>query len=418
MSLTLRFLFSSAIAVVCSILGTGTKLANAADSATPSPWTWSAYGTLSRYHETADQMNFVRDLGQRGGDQLRSGGWKPDTRVGLQGAYRLDSQTEAVLQVVARDKPEQSVVKAIEWAYLAYRPEPDWQVRMGRLGIDVFLLSDYRSLGYAQTTVRPNWEFYGFLPVYSLDGGDVTYTLADGPVRWKFKTQYGATKADVPINNQWMNFASDGLLDMTVTREAGPWRLKAGVASMKLKEDAPLEPLPSTLSAIAAAGISDAATLNRELSFKGARVRYLSLGAAFDDGEWLLQGELSRITSDRLVVPQGSAAYILAGRRFGVWTPFAGVSGLRPRYDIYQPQSNWGALNAARDAAIVALNTSRIDQNTVTLGVRWDVDTQAALKVQLDHMRVRAYGSGLWSTNLTTFPQRVNVLSVGLDWVY
>ena len=90
-------------------------------------------------------------------------------------------------QAVLRQRSDQSSLAALEWAFVALRPTPDWTLRLGRINPDAFLLSDYRNVGFAYPWVRPEIGFYGTIPLYSITGGDLTRTWADGSTYWKAK---------------------------------------------------------------------------------------------------------------------------------------------------------------------------------------------------------------------------------------
>jgi len=415
-----------------------TEIDSATPSATISPWSFSGYGTLGYSHENKDDFNFVRDLSQKAFSP-RHGTWRTDSRIGLQAAYRFSPQTDAVVQMVARDKDGATLGNAIEWAYLSHRPSENWNLHFGRLGIDVFLLSDYRNLGYAQTTVRPNVDFYGFMPIYALDGLDAIYTLNTDAGRWAFKSQFGRTQTNIPIvTGETYDFVGDNFFDFTVTHESGPWRFKTGYATMKFANEAPFADLFGPLAGIAALGVpgvsNEAAGLLDGMSFKGGSVEYLSLGASYDDGTWLAQGEVSKISGNRQIYPQGTAAYLNIGRRFGSFTPYASLSGFRPAESAVTAQSDWATVLAdpldptagpiagfLQGVYIDAINSPRIDQHTFSLGVRWDFHPQAALKLQWDRVYIHEDGHGLWSPMPGTTlagDDRVNLITTTVDWVF
>ncbi len=62
-------------------------------------------------------------------------------------------------------------------------------------------------------------------------------------------------------------------------------------------------------------------------------------------------------------------------------------------------------------------NSGRQDQGSLSLGARWDVNAQVALKLQADVIHVNAYGGGLWGYN-TAAPHHASVLSAGMDFVF
>jgi hypothetical protein len=419
------------LSMLSLLLGvTQTQAETEIDSATVSPWSFSGYGTLGYSHENEDDINFVRDVGQKALSP-REGTWLTDSSIGLQAAYRFSLQTDAVVQVVARDKDGATLGNSIEWAYLSHRPSENLNLRFGRVGVDVFLMSDYRNLGYAQITVRPKNEFYGFLPFYSLDGLDAAYTLNTDAGRWVFKSQFGRVQASIPlVTGDSYDFVANNVFDFTVTHESGPWRFKAVYSTLKLVNEAPLAALTEPLAGIAALGVpgvsSEAAGLLDGMTFKGGVFDYLALGASYDDGTWLAQGEVSKISADRQIFPQGTAAYLNIGRRFGLFTPYASLSGFRASNSAVAAQSDWASVLGAQagllqGAAITASNMFRADQDTFSLGVRWDFHPQAALKLQWDRVYIHEDGYGLWSSMpgaTLAGDDRVNLVTTTLDWMF
>ena len=396
-------------------------------------WSFSGYGTVGYSDVLGDApYSFVRDLAQTAPETMGAGSWNTDSRLGLQAAYRFSPQTDAVVQAVLRSKADATAENSIEWAYVTHRPIENLNMRLGRVGIDVFMLSDYRNLGYAQTSVRPNWEFYGFMPVYSLDGLDATYIHITDAARWSFKAQAGRTKAAVPlVGGDNYDFVGDHFLDVTAVREAGPWRLKAGYAQMTITNEAPLAALTQSLiqlGSMAIPGVSaEAADLAHQVSFQGAKISYLAFGASYDDGVWLAQAELSHVTSNRLVMTQGTNGYLQVGRRIGVLTPFVGISVFHADYPAASAQSDWASLLGndpsvalLQAGALRTVNSTRVDQNTLSLGLRWDIHPQVAIKLQWDSISVKPNGFGLWSpaSNATMAAERINLVTSSLDWVF
>lgn len=135
---------------------------------------------------------------------------------------------------------------------------------------------------------------------------------------------------------------------------------------------------------------------------------------------------MSRVSANREVLTQGTAAYAIVGRRFGNLIPFASVSAFRPAKPAARAEGDWGALlgdpaaSVLQATAVHVLNIPRVDQRTLALGLRWDLHPQAALKFQWDRIQVQQNGYGLWSTLDTTSrpDSQVSLLSVTLDWVF
>lgn len=422
---------------ICALLGLLSLCSVAAVQAEEgSSLRLDVYGTLGFTHDNASNLAPVRDLSQR----PKSGGYTnnsllTDSRLGVQASYLFNSFVDVMAQAVWRDKADKSANSYLDWAYVNLHPVPVLDVRLGRVGYDVFLMSDHRHLGYAYPWVRPPIEFYGWIPVYAIDGCDVTYTLEDGTDRWRFKAQAGGAGLKFPMGSSSSTdypFKSDLVWGLTAAWESDPWRVKGGYSEIAIATDAPIiAPLQAGLFQVAGLGIAppavraEAADMLSELTYKDVTLRYTTLGVAYDDGTWLGQVELGRVTTTADMVSNGNMAYAGVGRRFGDWTPFVMLSGVRSNAPLRRASANWASLGASAQrlqaTAVTVLNTTRFSQDTGTLGLRWDFNSHAAIKMQLDSTSIHSNGYGLWYYNgrgLTVQNARVNLLSTTLDFVF
>ncbi|MBF0308157.1 MAG: hypothetical protein HQL56_01350 [Magnetococcales bacterium] len=378
-------------------------------------WRINGYGTLGFNVDNSPTTAFVRDLNQRPKDSLPDDGawfsndaWLRDSRLGLQIGYQFTPTLSAMTQLVWRDQITTTFSHYVDWAYLAYKPKPEADIRLGRLGYDVFLMSEQRHLGYGYPWARPPVEFYGWIPLYAVDGVDLAYTLAGNPERWRFKTQIGRSIGiGIPMDEEVYSLESDRLLTATLTRESGPWLIKAGYSHLNIRTEAkPLAPLHPALDAVGELGLpgvsAEAANYRRNMRFKDAEMAFRTLGISYDDKEWLVQAEAGTVTSSIEMNVNNDMAYAGLSRRLGDWTPYLMVGAIRPHVDVYTAAANWGeglppevaeGLNGLQSAAITALNSSRIHQETLTLGLRWDFDSRAAVKWQWDttHIHPNSY---------------------------
>lgn len=112
-------------------------------------------------------------------------------------------------------------------------------------------------------------------------------------------------------------------------------------------------------------------------------------------------------------------------RRIGAFTPYAAVARFRPRHDAREADNDWAVLGPdagmLQRRVLAAYNSFRIDQRTLTLGMRWDFADRAAMKLQWDRSHVKGHGYGLWQVDNVIGGdegRRVDVLSVSVDFVY
>lgn len=386
----------------------------------------SGFGTLGYVHNDQSGSGFTRDLSQpqRGGLGAHL---LPDSRLGAQLNYRSGPRLEFVAQLVARDQARLTAAHAVEWAFVALRPLPEADLRLGRIGLDVFMLSDYRNVGYAYPWVRPVMEFYSWVPVYSFDGADLSYAFDAGPGRWRMKLLGGRSRPNSPskVNSRDYKLDIDPLWGASLAFERDAWRAKLSYVEVRFASQPPTAELTDPLERIAVAGLpgisAEAAALRRELAIEGARTRYAALGASYDDNRWQAQAEYSVLSGGPASVPQGWRGYVSAGRRFGDVMPFAVLAWARPDAARARAGADWSALPAGaalQAAALQAIDIGRIDQHTTSLGLRWEFSHTAALKLQWDRIRVAPQGWGLWPMAEDTGAGVVNLLTSTVDWVF
>ena len=360
-----------------------------------------------------------------------------DSRLGLQAAWRLDAQWEFVGQVVLKPRAnEAATADSLAWAFAAWRPTPEWTIRVGRTSPDLFLLSDVRNVGFAYPWMRPSVDFYGWMPASSLDGIDVArqWQLGDGRLRAKV---FGG-RTSVTLGSGHDDGDSQGIVDPllggTLAFDTNGLTIKATVveARTRPRDAGAVSQSHAGLDALSAVPIPAVATQAAEIrdSFPSGLfiTRYAALGIAWDVSPWQLQAEVSRITGN-FESSDAWYGYASAARRFGDTTLFAMVGRARSsRAPLPNPQ--WIAplapvLGPAQAAGAQALgqsiatsyNLSREDQGSVSVGARWDVNAQMALKLQFDAVRSSAYGGGLWAWN-TYAAHHAGLVSAGLDFVF
>jgi len=387
---------------------------------------FSGYGTLGYATDNNDNIAPIRDVSQKlDSGYLTGDSWKLDSRLGFQVDYRLSPDLELVVQMMLRDQVVNNLNSKVELAYLGLTPKTDWDLRIGRFGYDIFLLSDHRNLGYSYYWIRPPEVYYSWLPIFSVDGIDAIYKFQSGDAYWRIKGQLGQSQPSVAIDHGAYQADVKGLFTFNISRESGPWRAKIGFSRFKVvNEVATLIPLHSELDRITAAGTqgvsAESAQLRKEIGFKRASMNYLSMGLAYDDGLWQAQAELGMTDTNKDFISASDAAYISVGRRIGKYTPFVIISALRPNTHLYQPINNWGADANWQSEAIHIVNSTRMDQKSLSLGLRWDINQQSAVKLQWTTTQIEEYGYGLWWRPIPYNGQdhRVDMLSTSLDFIF
>lgn len=156
------------------------------------------FGTLGAVYSDEDRADFVGDVFDPDGAG-RTRRWSPevDSRLGLQVSGDLTPHLDAVVQVIAEQRYDDSYTPTVEWANLQYAVSEALDVRAGRSVLPVFFTSEYRKVGYANPWVRPPQEVYRLVPVTNADGLDLTYHGHFGGFTNTVRATYGETSAHV-----------------------------------------------------------------------------------------------------------------------------------------------------------------------------------------------------------------------------
>lgn len=427
--------FSSLLGLIFLTLATVAHADADADAdLEPSKTVVSGFGTFGGAYNSNDKHGFRRDLGQEvtPGSQYS---WKVDSRLGVQVAHTFNPQWQVVGQLLYRDQAEQTLDSMVSRAFVSYRPTANFRVRIGRMADETFLMSDYLDVGYAYPWVRPPIESYGLVVPHDYDGIDLTYSIPDAAGVWRLKGLFGRVKAVIPTG-----FGDNFILDtndhkgVALIREQGPLKMRIGYSTFHLDKPIPIPgQLSSGLSQLAASPIvnaffpavaGEARALHEDLSnTDGSQAGYTSLGLAYDDGKWVVQAEVNKLSGQSKLTLSGLRAFASLGYRIGNFLPYVLVSGSR----VPEPTkagTSWAALGPdavlLQNGALTALNSTRMAQNTVSLGMRWDFDSRAALKLQWDQVRVRDSGWRAWTTPIDgeSAAGKANVLSATIDFVF
>lgn len=381
------------------------------------------FGTLSMSGTDTDRLGFRRDTTQANGIR-RSPGIDNDSRLGLQLDVDFTDFWHAGLQWVARDHAGDFFEQNLEWAYLRWRPSNDIDIRIGRLGFNVFMLSDYRNVGYAYLWARPPHEFYGNLIPYHFDGADLTWTFPTAAGQLTLKGYGGHSFMQLPIQNVKTLDLQLALAGATMVYEQGDWQFRLGYAYSQTLDAELDQYFPSLLASPALNAVwPGARSLLKEFSLTRQKVHFGSIGLSYDDGVWVAQTEAMYLGSNLKIYPDTASAYLSLGRRIGGVTPYILLSIAETPVDHVAipelPQSQ-SALVGFRNQIDNVVNNNGIDQKSVSLGLRWDLYENIALKAQWSHFWLGQNGTQLWiePRDFGPTPREVNTWTLGFDFLF
>ncbi len=385
-------------------------------------WTVSGFGTLGMLGSDSRELGFTRDRTQV--SYYNSLDFTTDSRLGLQLDVNLSDRLHFTSQFVFRNHAGDFWEQNLEWGFLRWSVHPDINVRIGRIGADLFLLSDDRNVGFTYPWMRPPHEFYGNLPAYHFDGADLvkTINLGEGLLRLKVFAGYTQNElaTDRSDNIEFIAPATGGNL----IYETGNWRARIGYSYLSgsfattsaydQKLDLLNDPLINAL-------VPNANKLSPYFYLKDSPIHFFSMGATYDDGLWLMHTEASYTNTNTVLAPSNASSYLSVGRRFGKFTLYS-LYGLAYSFEktvaIPTPLIQAPALDELYQLANHTLNENAIHEQSLSLGVRWDVFNNTAIKAQWSHYWFGRNGKDLWHTQYNDPSRQSNIWSIGIDFVF
>ena len=336
-------------------------------------FTFSGFGTFGLTHSSLKNGDYVADVFTRSGAGYSSS-WSSnvDTKAAVQVDGKFSDQLSAVVQIIAKPRPDNSYSPRVEWANIKYAFTPDLSVRVGRTVLPTFMTSDTRLVGYANPWIRPQQETYRLISFTNSDGVDLSYRTNFGDVKNTVQIWAGNTKVDIVSGNNTISAGLKGqkIRGISNTIEYGALTARISTTSVDYK------------------------FVGRE----AIPIKVINIGAIYDPGTWFAQGEVSRYTAGSSLRAQ-IAWNVTAGYRWNNFTPYVGYSSIKPNDDQVR----------------LALRA----QNSTSLGLRWDFRKNMDLKVQFDHVALQNGSNGFFANVKPGLAGKsTNVASIAVDYTF
>ena len=420
-------------------------------------FTLSGFGTIGAAKTTTDDvvMNYP---GQRGG-ATQSPSFHPDTKAAVQGTYKFTPTLSATTQVMTKFDGDGQYEPKAEWMFGKWQATPGLTIRAGRMGAPYFMISDFRDVGYANTAVRPQLEVYGQVPVSQFEGADVAYqmnigdttitsTLWAGDSHAKYTSALNKPSSVLDIKQTvGLNFNADlgnGITirvghtrgKINVKNDAGT-QLRTVVATAKTAFANTATAVPPYAALINAKSAS-LDTVYQLVNPDADKATFNGIGVTYDVDNWIFNGEFTKRTTKGFI-SDTTGWYAQVGYRLNAFTPYVGLAKIGTDRRASNPvASNFATstavdglnayLNGIRDGVTQTLNTQKLDQKTITLGARWDVAPNIALKAQWDRTTKPEDSGGVFlstsselnssSAAFIAAKKTVHVFSLSADFVF
>jgi hypothetical protein len=293
-------------------------------------------------------------------------GFSADSRIGIQISAKVNSKIDVTGQLLARAREDNYNLKA-DWAFVTYHVTDPMAIRGGKVKLTTFLVSDYIEVGYAYPWIRPPQEVYSANPISTINGVDMLWRVNIGNSTFLFQPYYGASKGDqalVPQEQlltgdkgavQYASFNTDRMVGVNLSLGSDVYTLRGGY--LQTLVTAP------------------------DFQVKEDEAKFASVGGTIDwhnivvYGEWFTRDVAGNANA---AFPDQKGYYGTFGYRFGKFLPHLTYASLQ-EYD-----------HPSVDSAGIPLL-----QKSVTLGLRYELGTGAALKMEAQQVKPDSGTRGL-----------------------
>ncbi|WP_206486070.1 hypothetical protein [Thalassotalea sp. G2M2-11] len=381
---------------------------------------FSAFGTLALTTTDSDTYGYRKDVSYDKGVFSGDLDLLSHSLIGGQVNVGLSNEFDFVGQAVIKDMAKKSLDNYLTMAFLRYAPKPEWAIRVGRTAIDIFLITEYRDIGIANPWATVPNEVYSIIPFRFVDGADINYQLRlnEGTLTSKIFT--GKSDSYLSTSNITEKIQVDNILGASVSYDKSDWIIQARYSAAQLANET-----QSTLALIGAINTvpvtiwPNASSFSQTLRVLNTNIKYLSLSYQQYFNRWLLTTEFSQVkANDSPVIPTINSGYLGLSYQFDQYTIY-GVSAFS-QSDNYQFNET-NVIEAAIPELINAvegnMNFYATNQNTISLGLRWDISANMALSLQWSHSNIKQQGGTLWIDNSDNSPKdHVNTLLLSMSF--
>lgn len=301
-----------------------------------------------------------------------------DSLFALQTTYTWNDKWSATIQVLAHTSDTRE--SGIEWAYLTYQPDKNWQFKLGRLRTPLLNYSDVRDVGIAFPWVRPPQQVYDTFLFSNYEGLSVTRTSAFDNTFIRLEGWFGRFDGDVPSVGTTVNANLDffGGANATVRQGNLEFRISytKGAADVGLTE---INQFTDVLRQIGFTRNADDLTTSDTAAFLHGSISY-------DNLKYFSKTEYIAIRSSEFFIPDLNAAFTSFGYYYKNITAYATLAFIDTEYT---DPDNEVPLGLAPQIDALSIGFDQIvdsflddDLRSLSLGLRWDILPTLALKAE------------------------------------
>ncbi len=378
-------------------------------------WKINGFGSLAVTHTGNDTLAFPNYLAQQETNEDNT--YWGESLLGVQLDYHINHLWQVSSQAIAQDSFQTDIDNYLRRLFIQY-DNGEFTARFGRVGSDVYMLSDYRNVGFAYIWAHPSMEFYGPFTVDYYDGLELGYTLPYQHNQFQLRFYAGSSRQLIHRDGEIYELKNKPSFGANLQYDTGDWLYRVSTAYTKFTNELPnLVELGIYLDSVSITW-PEAADYADILAFKDTRIEYYSTGIRYEGSPWLWQTELSFTAFETSILRDFWSGYTSLGYQFDQWTLFSMAGVVKPTESAQSVSGAPSGLETLQ-AGLATLFKASANQRSFSLGFRWDVWHNVALKAQWDRTWIEQYGDILWvSDQISDQDEVINTFSLKLDFVF
>lgn len=397
----------------------------------------SGFGTIGLVTTDSKDFGYRADFSKSGGVFKNEFDLAESTNLGIQFDIIASDEIDFVVQGIYRDQEDLYLDSALNLAFVRYAPTANWSFRLGRTAFDLFLLTEYRDIGYAYSWAHVPSEIYGVIPHRYVDGVDVTYSQPLGDITFSAKLFYGKNEFAVTAFSapDAPPFKFDNIIGLALDFQSINWDIAVNHTRLKFDSQA-IKPLVDGLTQLDAFVPNFSAIWPNAVDFANAadldnrKGAYTSISGQYRFDTFTIISELAKNKTDSLAIQGVESGYVSGIYHYNSHNFFTSIAfSDTEKFDLDATGINLpvlgqipGGLEAYAGSKFI-LNYYSINQTTMSVGWRWDFAQNISFKLQLDHTRINKGGSTFWQPPIANDPTEnrtghVNTLFANLSFLY
>lgn len=366
-------------------------------------WAWSGFASVAGGKTNRDGLSF------KNYDENWS--FDADSVVGLHLQGDLLPHLSFTAQIVAQGyhaNDTDQYQPEVDWLFLSYQWSPALRMRAGRMRTPHYLYSETINTGYSYPWVRPPTNVYTFFltPFYNFDGIDLTWNGDLGPFELDIQIFAGAMDGEYAE----LDIKAEPVGGANLTLRGQQWLLRYGLIINSTDISSPgwhiyqdaYRQLALFTGDTLFNDIADAFEANDE------PYAYHALAAQWEHRNWTLLAEGYYIDNrDDGFANTSTGGYASVLYHTGNWTPYItfgsyynvlnedAIQDLEDSYATYPAGTLGPQAELLRSGTLDAFRSFKSKQRSWTLGTRYDLFTNTAIKLEAEYSDFLAGTTGL-----------------------